>query len=110
MVRPAPVTSGGLPPGPRAAWDTSNLTVNGTIRIVLPPSPVLTNTISGGGTTLDFSWDPAYSGWRLYAQTNSLAVGINTNWVPVLGTESLTSITLGIDRTVGTVFYRLAFP
>ncbi len=107
---PASVT-GGLPPGPGgASWDISKLTVNGTIRIVLPPSPVLTNSISGGGTTLDFAWDPAYLGWRLYAQTNSLAVGIRTNWVAVPGTEALTTITVGIDRTVGTVFYRLSYP
>jgi autotransporter-associated beta strand protein len=106
---PASVT-GALPPGPGAAWDISNLTVNGTIRIVLPPSPFLTNAISGGGTTLDFSWDSAYLGYRLYAQTNSTGVGLRTNWVAVTNTETVTSVTMGIDRTAGSVFYRLSYP
>jgi hypothetical protein len=106
---PALVT-GGLPPGPGAAWDISNLTINGTIRIILPRSPVLTNSVSGSGTTLDFAWDTAYLGWRLYAQTNLPSVGIRTNWVAIPGTEAMTAITLGIDRTVGSVFYRLSYP
>ena len=106
---PALVT-GGLPPGPGASWDLSNLTINGTIRIVLPRSPVLTNSVSGGGTTLDFSWDNAYLGYRLYAQTNNVGIGLRTNWVAITNTETMTSITVGIDRNAGSVFYRLAWP
>jgi fibronectin-binding autotransporter adhesin len=102
--------TGALPPGPGASWNTSNLTVNGTITVILPPSPRLTNSISGGGTTLDFSWDAAYIGWRLYAQTNSTAVGLSNNWVPIDGTEFVNQITVGIDKANGTVFYRLQYP
>ena len=66
--------------------------------------------ISGGGTTLDFSWDTAYTGWRLYVQTNSLSVGLSTNWVPIDGTEFLNQISVPIDSGNPAVFYRLAFP
>ena len=48
--------TGGLPrDGSRR--DVSNLTVNGR-SVMLPLSPVLTNAISGGGTTLDFRGTP----------------------------------------------------
>jgi autotransporter-associated beta strand protein len=106
---PAAVT-GGVPPGPGASWDLSNLNVNGTIKAILPPSPTLTNSVSGGGTTLDFAWDPAYLGWRLYVQTNTVNIGLSTNWVPVVGTENTTTHSEPIDVTHGAVFYRLAYP
>ncbi|MBC8095588.1 MAG: autotransporter outer membrane beta-barrel domain-containing protein, partial [Akkermansiaceae bacterium] len=102
------VTGGGLPPG--GTWDTSNLTVNGTIKAILPPSPVLTNVVSNGGTTLDFSWGTEYIGWRLYAQTNSLAVGLSTNWVPIEGTEGVNTYQATIEKTNAAVFYRLTYP
>jgi hypothetical protein len=106
---PTSVT-GALPPGPGASWDLINLNVNGTIKAVLPPSPTLTNTVSGGGTTLDFAWDAAYIGWRLYVQTNSINVGLSTNWVAIPGTEGTATYSAPIDTTRGTVFYRLAYP
>ena len=105
---PTAVT-GGIPPGPGGSWDLSNLTVNGTITALLPPSPNLTNSITIPGT-IDFSWDPAYLGWRLYAQTNSLSVGLSTNWVPIANTEFGTSYSAPIDTTSGSVFYRLSYP
>jgi fibronectin-binding autotransporter adhesin len=105
---PASVT-GGVPPGPGAGWNTANLTINGTITAVFPPSPSLTNVVNTPGM-LDFSWDSAYLGWRLYAQTNSLNVGINNNWTAIEGTEGTTTIQIPVDNTVGTVFYRLSYP
>ncbi len=106
---PASVT-GALPPGPGASWDLTSLNVDGTIKAVLPPSPTLTNSVSGGGTTLDFVWDPAYIGWRLYVQTNTLSVGLGTNWVAIQGTEGTTSYSAPIDTSSGAVFYRLSYP
>ena len=75
-----------------------------------PPPPVLTSAVTGGGTTLDFAWDPAYLGWRLYTQTNTLSVGISTNWLPIVGSEAVTSLQEAINPAVGTVFYRLSYP
>jgi len=106
---PTSVT-GGVPPGPGAGWDLSKLTVDGTITALLPPSPTLTNSVSGGGTTLDFAWDAAYIGWRLYVQTNTLSVGLSTNWVAIPGTEGTTVYSEPIDTTSGAVLYRLSYP
>src|SRR5208282_4802386 len=51
-----------------------------------PPPPVggkftLTNSISGGNLTL--SWPVNEIGYRLQAQTNTLANGLSNNWVDV---------------------------
>lgn len=72
-----------------------------------PTGPArLTNNLSGN--ILGLSW-PAGQGWRLQAQTNSLSVGLRTNWIYLTdGTASSTNIT--VDITKPTVFYRLAYP
>jgi autotransporter-associated beta strand protein len=105
----AATVTGGLPPGPGSGWNTNNLTANGTIIAMTPPAPALTNIVTGGNT-LDFSWDPAYLGWRLYVQTNTLSVGLSNNWFAVEGSENVTTIQHGINSGVGTVFYRLSYP
>ena len=72
-----------------------------------PSGPaLLTNSLSG--STLSLSW-PAGQGWRLQMQTNSLSVGLNTNWVYISdGTISSTNITT-LPATPA-VFYRLTYP
>lgn len=72
-----------------------------------PSGPAkLTNSVSGN--TLALSW-PAGQGWRLQMQTNSLSVGLRSNWVYVTdGTVSSTNITT--SPTLPTVFYRLTYP
>lgn len=73
-----------------------------------PSGPAtLTNSLIGS-TTLSLTW-PAGQGWRLQQQTNSLAVGLFTNWTYITdGTISSTNLT--IDATKPTVFYRLTYP
>lgn len=72
-----------------------------------PSGPAyLTNSVSG--STLSFSW-PAGQGWRLQMQTNSLSVGLGTNWVYVTD-GSVTSTNITIDPRKPTVFYRLRYP
>ena len=66
----------------------------------------LTNSVSGG--VLSLSW-PAGQGWRLQMQTNSLTVGLYTNWVEAAG-SSVSSTNITIDSTKPTVFYRLINP
>jgi autotransporter-associated beta strand protein len=82
---------------------------NGVLTVLSTGSvtPVkLTNSVSGN--TLSLSW-PAGQGWRLQIQTNSLAVGLNTNWEEAAGSSvSVTNIT--INKTQPTVFYRLVWP
>jgi hypothetical protein len=59
---------------------------------------------------LQLNWPPDHTGWLLQAQTNSLAVGLGTNWSIVAGAAETNQITLGADTTNGAVFFRLVRP
>ncbi len=98
VTNPLPALTGGL------SWVTTNL-VNGIISVAENPNPPrLAASVSG--TTLSLSW-LTNSGWTLQQQTNSLAVGLYTNWMDVPGSASMTSTNLRIDATKPAVFYRL---
>ena len=72
-----------------------------------PSGPAkLTNSVSGN--LLSLSW-PAGQGWRLQSQTNSLNVGLATNWTYVTD-GSVSSTNLTINPAKPTVFYRLTYP
>ena len=43
-------------------------------------------------------------------QTNSLSVGLRTNWVDVSGSVSTNQVIIPINKTNGSVFYRLGYP
>jgi glucose/arabinose dehydrogenase len=60
------------------------------------------------GNTLDLSWPVA--GGRLQAQTNTLAVGLGTNWGTVPGSTATNHVVVPINPANGCVFYRLAVP
>jgi autotransporter-associated beta strand protein len=95
------------------SW-TNKLAIDGTIAVlgslVNTNSPHMTNTFDG--TTLTLSWPATgYIGyWRLEAQTNTLAVGLSTNWVEVAGASATNKVILTVDPTQGAVFYRLIYP
>jgi len=77
-------------------------------------TPVATNSTSlsytFGGTNLTFSWPQDHTGWQLQVQTNSLSVGLGTNWVIVAGSAATNQITVPVVVTNGSVFYRLVYP
>jgi hypothetical protein len=85
----------------------TNTSANGTGGIVYKLA-ALRLTIQVIGNTLDISW-PA-SGGRLQTQTNSLSVGIGTNWVDLPGSAATNHVVIPIDLANGSVFYRLAVP
>ncbi|MEI7535208.1 MAG: autotransporter-associated beta strand repeat-containing protein, partial [Verrucomicrobiae bacterium] len=94
-----------------AATDPTYLTGLGSLLVVSgttgPTGPAhLTNSVSGG--VLSLSW-PSGQGWKLQMQTNSLSVGLGTNWVYVTD-GSTTSTNITINPAKPTVFYRLAYP
>ena len=77
-----PVSGGGTltVTGGSATW-TNNLAVDGSISVLsisATSPPYLTNSIIGN--VLNFSWGTAYLGYHLEVQTNSLSVGLGTNW------------------------------
>ncbi|HUA64837.1 MAG TPA: autotransporter-associated beta strand repeat-containing protein [Alphaproteobacteria bacterium] len=84
---------------------------NGVLSVVTGPPASPTNiTFHVSGNVLTLSWPANYQGWILQAQTNSLHVGISTNWVDVAGSGSETSINITINPANPTVFYRLRYP
>ena len=97
-------------PGQTVTWDTSKLTVDGTVSVLSAAAqPVtLTPEVSGGNMTL--AWPVSQIGWLLQTQSNPLTVGLSTNWVPVAGSTLTNSVTLPIDPAQGAVFFRLVFP
>lgn len=99
-----PTLGGGL------GW-TNRLATNGTLAVVNAISTVPVALLcTSDGTRLQLSWPADHTGWHLEAQTNSLAVGIYTNWVTVPGSSSTNSFSLPMNAANGGVFHRLAFP
>ncbi len=88
------------------SWDLSQLGVDGTLGVAdLPPKL----NIAASGNTLSLTWSNG-TDFALQAQTNSVGVGIQTNtWVTVTNGAN-GSVTFQIDRTSGSVFYRLIKP
>jgi autotransporter-associated beta strand protein len=109
-----PVTNGGssmtiiAPPG--VAF-TNNLALNGSITVIPATATNPTNiTAVVQGNQLILSWPADHTGWTLQTQTNSLAVGLTTNWVRIPGSSANNSYTNTINPTNGTVFYRMVYP
>ena len=71
-------------------------------------TPVLTNSISGN--TLTLSWPADHLGWRLQVQTNTLNVGLNTNWFTWPNSTNATSVPITMNPAAPTVFFRLVYP
>lgn len=60
--------------------------------------------------TLTIAWPPDHLGWVLQSQTNSLGVGLTTNWVDVPNSGSVSNLSLSLSPNNPTVFYRLRDP
>ena len=97
------------PPGSGLAW-ANNIFVDGTIEVIScgcgEPTTPPTLTMSATPTSVTLSWPVAYTSFALRGQTNSLNVGLTTNWglVPgVVGNQ------ISIPRTTPNVsaFYQL---
>jgi hypothetical protein len=72
-----------------------------------PPPPTLTCQYDAGSGTLQLSWSG--TGFRLQVQTNSLGVGISTNWFDYPGCTT-SPVTVPVDPQNRSVFYRLVWP
>jgi len=78
-----------------------------SLTVINTNSPNMGFSVTNNQLTL--SWPPDYFGWTLQTQTNSLSVGLSTNWIMVSGSASVTNIVIPINLTNGTVFYRLLY-
>ena len=87
-----------------------------TVNVVLQPSqtvPLLTNSVSGSGTTLSLSWPADHLGYRLLQQTNNLNKGVSGNpndWGTVAGSTSVTATNITIIKATNNAYYRLVYP
>jgi len=89
--------------GGSATW-VNNLALDGSITVATVTAPPTLN-VAHTGNNLQFSWTG--SGYKLQAQTNSLSVGISNNWGDYPG-GGTSPVTVPIDATKGSVFFRLA--
>lgn len=80
------------------------------VPVVVPPSTNPTNLIFQiVGSGLALSWPRDHLGWRLQVQTNNLNAGLGTNWWDVAGSTITNQMTIPINTTNGSVFYRLLY-
>ena len=93
-------------PGADLAWNTNTLATDGTLRVVSTTPPPIIFLASGNSLTV--SWPVDHRGWQLQLQTNSLMVGIGTNWLDVAGSTATNQMTIPIDPDAPCTFYRLA--
>jgi autotransporter-associated beta strand protein len=103
-----PFNSVALPAG--YTW-TNKLAFDGSIEVLVgfPTTPTNITVVVGTGT-ITLSWPASYTGWLLQSQTNLLGVGLANNWSTVPGSAAVNQMTMSVDLTKGTVFYRLKYP
>ncbi|MGH7954225.1 MAG: LamG domain-containing protein, partial [Limisphaerales bacterium] len=100
----------------QAAFYTNALGATQIQQIYSAAVPVTLNTnptnivFSMTGNQLTLSWPSDHTGWTLQVQTNSLSVGISTNWFDVKGSTNVDQMIIPINLTNGSVFYRLVYP
>lgn len=90
----------------------NDVAVNGTITLTTGLNTTPTTIISTptGTNTLVLAWPQDHTGWTLQNQTNTLNVGISTNWFNVAASTTTNSVIVPVVRTNATVFYRLNLP
>jgi autotransporter-associated beta strand protein len=99
-------------PATGLAWNTSTLATDGTLRITsgVATNPTDITTAVIGGNTLQLAWPADHIGWTLEAQTNSVSVGLSTNWVRISSSASTNRVSIPIVTTNGCEFFRLVYP
>jgi autotransporter-associated beta strand protein len=110
-----------LPVLPAGMYWVTNLYVDGSIAIVNTNSSIstnaftITNSFNSVNGTLTLSWPLNHTGYRLEAQTNTLAVGISTNWVDIDSqftppANTTNQVAIPVYTGNASVFYRLIYP
>jgi len=93
---------------------TDNTFVDGSITVLTASSLVNTTptniTVSVSGNQLTLSWPLDHTGWRLQVQTNSIDVGLRSNWVDVANSTATNLVNVPISGANGSVFYRMVYP
>lgn len=67
-------------------------------------------TAAANGDRFDLSWPAKYVGWQLQTQTNSLAIGLTTNWMNMAESIGTNYASLLRNPSNDSAFFRLAAP
>jgi alpha-L-fucosidase 2 len=90
-----------------AAGESANSAVASAEPVSLTP-PGLNVAVDNG--QLQLTWPQDHIGWSLQAQTNSIQVGLGTNWVTVPASTLTNQMNFPINPASGAEFFRLAYP
>ncbi|HOP98907.1 MAG TPA: glycoside hydrolase family 3 C-terminal domain-containing protein [Verrucomicrobiota bacterium] len=72
-------------------------------------SPVAVTALTAEGL-IKFSWPQTHFGWRLEAQTNPITSGLGREWFTVQGSDLTNQISVPVDGSNPSVFFRLVYP
>ncbi len=89
----------------RLTADDGQVKTCSDVSIIAVIRPTINWAVAPG--SLHLSWETFGANWRLQTQTNSLSVGLGTNWLNVPGVLTTNQIDLPINSTNSAVFYRL---
>jgi fibronectin-binding autotransporter adhesin len=92
--------------GGGVSW-VNDLAVDGSIAVSAAPSPANITFTQIGGSQVVLNW-PAGQGWKLQAQTNTLATGLASNWVEIVGATPPYTNTVSTANPA--TFFRLVYP
>jgi autotransporter-associated beta strand protein len=95
-------------PAPGLGWNTNTLRTDGTLRVVSTSPPTIVSRISGNQFTL--SWPSDHIGWRLQMQTNSIRLGVSSNWLNVANSTTTNQMSFPLNSAADCTFYRLLYP
>jgi hypothetical protein len=103
-----------LPAPGYITWQTN---YNATAFALSVVAHTATNTVSTNlhvsalnGTNIFLQWPGDHTGWTIQAQTNPVTVGLSTNWATLPGSSLTNQIVMPIDKTNGSVFFRMIYP
>ncbi len=92
------------------SWNPAAGTLSVVPAVNPAPAPLAAQAVAG---RLNLAWPADHTGWRLQVQTNHLAAGISSNpadWGTVAGSTATNAVSLPVDATKPTEFYRLVYP
>ena len=98
---------------PFITWQTNYNTTAFTLSVSSRQTNAAPSNLTmslAGNTNLNLVWPGDHTGWQLETQTNSLQVGLNTNWVIVSGSGLTNEMAFPISLANGAVFFRLFHP
>jgi hypothetical protein len=83
----------------------AQLTVKyGSVGTATNPTNILATVVGGN---LQLMWPADHTGWTLQVQTNTLNIGLSTNWTAVPNSTTTNMVTMPIVPGNSSVFYRL---